>query len=81
MTLTIDLPQETLEALQADAGALGRPPEQVAAEYLTSLFTLDEDEETAINTALAEMDAGKGRPFAEFADELSTRFAARHETL
>ena len=58
MTITIDLPQETLEALQADAGTLGRPAEQVAAQYLTSLFALDEDEEIAVNTALDEMEAG-----------------------
>ena len=74
MTLTIDLPPETIEALQADAGVLGRPAEQVAAQYLASLFAMDEDEEIAINTALDEMDAGKGRPFSEFAEELSARF-------
>ena len=80
MTITIDLPPETLEALRTDAGTLGRPAEQVAAEYLSSLFALDEDEETTINTALEELDSGKGRPFSEFADELSARFAARYET-
>ena len=79
MTITIDLPQETLEALRADAGTLGRPAEQLAAEYLASLFALDEDEETAINTALDEMDSGKGRPFAEFAEELSECFTVRYE--
>ncbi len=52
MTLTIDLPQETLEALRADAGALGRPAEQVAAQYLVSLFAPDEDGKIAINTVL-----------------------------
>jgi hypothetical protein len=57
MTITIDLPQETLEALRADAGAQGRPAEQVAAEYFTALFTED-DEETAVNAALDEMEAG-----------------------
>ena len=80
MTIMIDLPQETLEALRTDAGALGRPAEQVAADYLISLFAPDENEETAVNTALDELDAGKGRPFTEFADELSARFAARYET-
>ncbi len=79
MTITIDLPQETLEALQADAGAQGRLAEQVAAEYLVALFA-EEDEETAINAALDELEAGKGRSFAEFAEELSARFAARYET-
>ena len=80
MTITIDLPQETLEALRTDAGTLGRPAEQLAAEYLVSLFALDEDEETVINEALDEMDAGNGRPFAEFAAELSGRFAGNFET-
>jgi len=73
MTITIDLPQETLEALRADAGAQGRPAEQVAAQYLASLFA-EQEEEAAINDALDEMEAGKGRPFAEFADGLSARF-------
>lgn len=74
MTITIDLPQETLEALRADAGAQGRPAEQVASHCLVSLFA-DQDEETVINAALDELEAGKSRPFAEFADELSARFA------
>ncbi len=79
MTITIDLPHDTLEALRADAGAQGWPAEQVAADYFTSLFTED-DEEAAINAALDELEAGQGRPFAEFAEELSSRFAARYET-
>lgn len=58
ITRTIDLPPETLEALRADAGALGRPAEQVAEQYLASLFALDADEETIINAALDELDAG-----------------------
>ncbi len=74
MTITIDSPQETLEALRADARTLGLPAEQVAAQYLASLFALDGDEETAINAALDELKAGRGRPLAEFADELSARF-------
>lgn len=77
MTITIDLPPETLKAPRTDAGTLGRPAEQVAAEYLSALPALVEDEETAVNTALDELDSGKGRPFAEFAEELSARFAVR----
>ncbi len=80
MTITIDLPQETLEALRADAGAQGRPAEQVAAQYLAALFA-EQEEESAINEALDELEAGKGRPFTEFADELSARFATRYEKL
>lgn len=73
MTITIDLPPKTIEALQADAGVQGRPAEQVAAEYLTALFAEDdaEEEAAALNTALDELEAGKGRPFAEFSRELS----------
>lgn len=58
MTRTIDLPPETLEALRADAGVLGRPAEHVAEQYLASLFALDADEDTVINAALDEPDAG-----------------------
>lgn len=79
MTITIDLPEETLKSLRADAGAQGRPAEKIAAEYLAALYFEEEDEETAINSALDEVDAGKGRPLAEFAEELSARFAARYK--
>jgi len=78
MTLTIDLHGETLAALQADAGAQGRPAEQIAAEYLASLYAHQDDEEAAINEALDELEEGQGRPLAEFAQEFSSRFAARY---
>jgi len=76
MTLTIELPEEILTALQADAGAQGRSAEQVAADRLAALYADQNDKESAINEALDEMEAGKGRPFEEFAQEFSSRFAA-----
>lgn len=81
MTITIDLPPETIEALRVNAGVQGRPAEQVAAEYLTALFAEDdaEEEATALNMALDELEAGEARPFAEFSQELLVRFAARYE--
>ena len=78
MTITIDLPAETLTALKADARAQGRLAEEVAAEYLASLYVAQDDEEQAINEALQEVEAGQGRPVSEFAKELSTRFTARY---
>ncbi len=76
MTLTIELPEEILTALQADAGAQGRSAEQVAADRLAALYADQKDKESAINEALDEMESGKGRPFEEFAQEFSSRFAA-----
>lgn len=78
MTLTIELTEETLAALQADAGAQRRPAEQVAADRLAALYADQDDEEAAINEALDELEAGKSRPFEEFAQEFSSRFAARY---
>ena len=65
-------------ALRADAGTLGRPAEQVAAEHLAALYA-DQDQETAaIAEALQELEAGQGRPFSDFAKEFADRFAAHH---
>ena len=77
MTLTITLPDDTLTALRADAQAQGRPAEQVAAEHLAVLYLEEDDEDIAVREALAELEAGKGRPFSEFTEEFSARFAAR----
>ena len=76
MTITIELPQDTLTALQADAGAQGRPAEQVAAELLAALYAEPDDEDAAVGEALRELDAGQGRPFTEFSKEFSDRFTA-----
>ena len=78
MTITIDLPEATLDALRAEAQSLGRPAETVAAERLIALYDGEDDLDTALTEAYAQLDAGQDRPFEEFAREFSTRFAARH---
>ncbi|MBV9852240.1 MAG: hypothetical protein JO250_21445 [Armatimonadetes bacterium] len=78
MTITIDLPEDTVAALRADAGAQGRPAEQVAAEHLAALYTDTDDEEAAIEEALNELEGGQGRPFVAFSEEFSARFTARY---
>lgn len=81
MTLTINLPEETLASLRADAGAQGRSTEEVAAERLAALYAnADNDETAAVEEALAELERGQSRPFAAFADEFSARFDARYGT-
>ena len=57
MTITMDLPEDTLAALYAQ----------------------EDDLDTALSEAFAQLDAGQDRPFEEFAGEFSARFAARHD--
>lgn len=78
MTIVIDLPADTLAALRADAGAQGRPAEQVAAEHLAALYADEDDEETAIEEALDQLSKGQSRPLSEYAEEFNARFAARY---
>lgn len=78
MTLTIELPEGPLAALKADAGAQGRPAEQVAAEHLAAFYVDEDDEEAAVEEALGQLDKGQGRPLAEFSNEFAARFAARY---
>ena len=80
MTITLDLSADTLAALRADAGTQGRPVEQVAAERLAALYGDEDDEAVAVEEAFQELEAGQGRPFAEFADEFTARFNARYGT-
>ena len=75
--LTINLPKDTLAALRADAKMQNRSAEDVAAEHLAALYAED-DLDTALEEAFAQLDAGLDRPFEEFAQEFSARFAARH---
>ena len=77
MTIQIELPETTLAALKADAKAQGRTAEELAAEHLAAFYVDQDDEEAAVEEALGELEAGKGRPFAEFAEEFSARFAQR----
>lgn len=78
MTITINLPEDTLAALRADAKAQGRSAEDVAAEQLAMLYAQEDDLDTALEEAFSQMEAGEGQPFEEFAEELRTRFEARH---
>lgn len=81
MTLTINLPEETLASLRADAGAQGRPAEQVAAERLAALYAnADNDETAAVEEALAELERGQSRAFDTFAAEFSAHFDSRYGT-
>ena len=65
MTIMIDLPADTLVALRADAGAQGRPAEQVAAEHLAALYAVEDDEEAVVKEASDQLSQGQGRPLAK----------------
>lgn len=80
MIITIDLPEDTLAAIRADAGSQGRPIEQVAAERLSVLYMAEDEEQAAVEEALNELEAGQGRSFAEFSQEFSARFVSRYRT-
>ena len=83
MTLTIDLPDDALAALRADAEANGRDVADLAAERLAEMYLpLGEDEDdlvAAVNEALDQLDAGQHRPLEEFAAELEARFGERRQ--
>ncbi len=78
MTITLELPPDVEAALRADAKAQGRRVEEVVIEQLAALYAQEDDLDTALEEAFAQLDAGEGRPFEEFAAEFSARFAARH---
>ncbi len=80
MTITIELPEDTLAAIRADAGSQGRPIEQVAAESLAVLYMTEDEEQSAVEEALGELEAGQGRSFTEFSQEFSAHFASRYPT-
>jgi plasmid stability protein len=75
MTITVNLPEDTFAALRADAKMQGRSAEDVAAEHLAALYT-ENDLDTALEEAFAQLDAGLDRPLEEVADELRARFDA-----
>ena len=76
MTIIINLPEDTLAALRADAKMQGRNAEDVAAEHLAAWYAQEGDLDTALEEAFAQMEARAGRPLEEVADELRTRFDA-----
>lgn len=74
-TTTLNLPDVALAALRAHARAQGRSAEDVAAEQLAALYGAGENDlDTALEEAFAEMEAGKGEPFEPFAQELQVRY-------
>ena len=81
MTITIHLP----DRLAAHLAALPEGERHAFAvsaiedAVLAAAPPVDEDDlDTALEEAFAQMEAGEGRPFEEYAAEFSTRFAARH---
>lgn len=71
MTITLELPEEALAALRAEAAALGRAPEALAAERLASWYEPDPlfaaegsaAEAEAVASALEEVAQGRTKPF------------------
>lgn len=53
---------------------------QNVQEYLAAFYLDEDDEQTAVEEALAELEAGQGRPFAEFTREFFASFDARYRT-
>ena len=80
MSLTIDLTPETLEALQAEAEAKGRTPEELAAEAVAALYAVapahrfDPELIAALREGIADIEAGRE---TDFADYVAERRAAR----
>ena len=48
MTITINLPDDTITAVRAEADVQGLPMEQVAAECLAAMYAHTYDEEGAV---------------------------------
>jgi len=69
MTITLDLPEDTLAALRAEAQARGRSAEDVAAEHLTDWYAeeddIDADTIAAIEQGFADLEAGRSFSLAE----------------
>ncbi len=53
-------------------------PLDLSAVALPVLYRDEDEEQAAIEEALGELEAGEGRPFDEFAQEFSARFASRY---
>ena len=80
MTITLELPEDTLAALRADAGTQGRPVEDVAAERLAAFYVDADNEWAAVEEAFRELEAGQGKPFVDYVQEFSDRFETRYGT-
>lgn len=71
MTITLDIPEETLNSLRSEAHAQGRQVESLAAEHLIERYSPDpifsiegsEEEMVAIGEALQNVKEGRTHPF------------------
>lgn len=90
MTLTIDLPEDTLAALTERARAEGRPAAELAGEavaqkygpggdsYDALEFPLDAEDEENIRQSLAQVQSGQTVSLDEARTDLKTAFTARY---
>ncbi len=87
MTITIDLPEETVANLRERAQAQGRPAADLAAEVVTERygadydpeeFPLDADAVEKIQRGLAEVKAGQTLSLEEARADFRETFALRH---
>ncbi len=84
MTITIDLPEDTLANLNERAQAQGRPAAELVAEVVTERFgadydaeefPLDEDAVEKIRRGLAEVDAGQTMSLEEAQADFRATFS------
>lgn len=87
MTITIDLPEDTLANLNERAQAQGRPAAELVAEVVTERFgadydaedfPLDEDAVEKIRRGFADMDAGRTVSPEDSRTRIEDLLAARH---
>lgn len=72
MSLTIELPPDTERRLRAKAALEGKAAEAVAAAVLVDALEWEAEATEAgagIRRGLEDFDAGRSRPFADFAEE------------
>lgn len=86
MTITIELPDETVAALITQARTQGRPAAELAAEAVAERFgtnrqgeefPLDDDAVGSIQRGFADLDAGRTLSLEEARADFKTTFATR----
>jgi len=86
MTITIELPDETVAALITQARERGRPAAELAAEAVAERFgtnregeefPLDAEALESIQRGFADLDAGRTLSLEEARADFKTAFAAR----
>ena len=87
MTITIDLPEETVTNLREWAQTQGRPAAQIAAEVVMERFganhdaeefLLDDDALEKLRRGFADIDAGRTVSLEESRTRIEALLAARH---